>query len=60
VAPESNPNVVRSQAMNAGDRVPERSLASLPRPLTITYVLNSLSAVGEAERERFCSFGILP
>jgi hypothetical protein len=58
--PESVPNVVRSQAMNAGDRVPESGLASLPRPLTTTYVLNSLSSIGEAKRERFCSFGILP
>jgi len=46
--------------MNACDGVPENGLAPLPRPLTTTQALNSLSSVGEAERERFCSFRILP
>ena len=58
--PESVPNLVRRHAMNACDRAPESSLASLPRLLTTTHAANSLSSVGEAERERFCSFCILP
>ena len=58
--PESVPNIVRSQAMNAGDRIPEGGLASLPRPLTNPCVLNSLSSIGETEGERFCGFGVLP
>ena len=58
--PESVPDLVRCHAMNACDRAPERSLASLPRPLATTYAANARSSVGEAERERFRSFCILP
>ena len=58
--PESVPDLVPCHAMNACDRAPESSLASLPRPLTTTYAANSRSSVGEAERERFRSFCILP
>ena len=58
--PESVPNLVRGHAMNARNSAPESSLASLPRPLTATYAIHSSSSVGEAERERFCSFCILP
>jgi hypothetical protein len=56
---ESVPNLVRSHAMDACDRVPESGLASLPRSLTSTCAVNSLSSVGEAEGERLCSFCIL-
>ena len=45
--------------MNACDGVPENGLASLSRALTTPHALNSPSAVGEAEGERFSSFRIL-